>query len=296
MRRALIAGGLLLAMTYAVWAQELSVSYIEGNVQARSGSSWVTLSIGDRVSPQTALQLIGGACIEIKWGDSRIFLSQKGTYVLHDIMTSFQALSSAGVRKAISSTLSLLLKGRAQNQNDSLGARGANEAKVEDSGWVTSSAQVFVDAGKQYLESGQNKEAIEQFLLALDAATDAESTQVQYYLAYAYSQSGDTRVALKHAASLQPGSSDAWASDFIILKAKLLIDSNAFAQEIAWLTQKEHDLSADAQRASLYYFLLGVGYRAVGDASNEKANLSRVVTISGESDLGKAAAQLLLNP
>jgi len=295
-RRDLIVGVLLLVLACGAWGQEFSVSYIEGDVQARSGSSWVTLSIGDRISPQTALQLSGGACVEIKWADSKIFLSQKGTYVLRDILTSFQALTSAGVKKAISSTLSILLKGPERNQNDSLGARGANEAKVEDSGWVTSGAQVFLDTGKQYLESGQNKEAIEQFLLALDAATDAESVQVQYYLAYAYSQSGDTRVALKHAASLQPSSSDAWASDFVILKAKLLIDSNAFAQEIAWLTQKEHDLSTDAQRASLYYFLLGVGYRGVGDASNEKANLARVVAISGESDLGKAAALLLQNP
>ena len=174
--------------------------------------------------------------------------------------------------------------------------RGANEGKAEDSEWVTSSAQVFLDAGKQYLQSGQLKEAIEQFLLAFDAATEKESRQVQYYLAYAYSLSGDTRAALKHAAGLQSSSANEWASDFIILKAKLLVDSNAFVQEIAWLTQNGNDLSGDAQRAALYHFLLGVGYRGVGDAANAKASFSKVVAMSGESDLGKAAAQLLQNP
>ena len=82
---------------------------------------------------------------------------------------------------------------------------------------------------------------------------------MQYNLACAYSLSGDTRAALKHAAGLQPSSADEWASDFIILKAKLLVDSNAFAQEIAWLTQSGNDLSGDAQRAAIYNFLLGRG-------------------------------------
>ncbi len=150
--------------------------------------------------------------------------------------------------------------------------------------------------GSRTSKSGQYGEAIEQFLQALDAATEQESPQVRYYLAYAYSLNGDTRAALKYAADLQPSSADEWASDFIILKAKLLVDSNAFAQDIAWLTQSGNDLSGDAQRGAIYQFLLGVGYRGIGDASNEKASLSKVVAISGESDLGRAAAELLQNP
>ena len=86
------------------------------------------------------------------------------------------------------------------------------------------------------------------------------------------------------------------SSNFVILKAKLLIDSSAFPQEVAWLTRSENDLSRDAQRSSVYLFLLGLGYRGVCDVSNEKLALSKVMSISGESVLGKSAALLLLNP
>lgn len=300
MRRALSVGVVLFVFAVcSTRAQQLSVSYVDGEAQVRSGSSWVALSIGDRVSAQVTLQLSDGSYVELKWADLRIVLSQKGTYVLQDILACSGALDSAGVRKAILATLSYLATGPARNQGGAgggaRGVRGANEGKTEDSEWVTSKAQVFLDAGKQYFKSGQHQEAIEQFLLALDAATEEESPQVQYYLAYAYSLSGDTRAALKHAAGLQPNSADEWAADFIILKAKLLVDTNAFTQEIAWLTQNGNDLSGDAQRAALYNFLLGVGYRGVGDISNEKISLSKVVAISGESDLGSAAIQLLRN-
>lgn len=80
------------------------------------------------------------------------------------------------------------------------------------------------------------------------------------------------------------------------LKAKLLADSNAFSQEIAWLRQSGNDLSGDVQRAALYSFLLGVGYRGVEDTANSKACFLRVVAMSAGSDLGKTATQLLRSP
>ena len=169
------------------------------------------------------------------------------------------------------------------------GVRGADEGKADDSEWVTSGAQVLLDEGEQCLKSGQYEEAIGQFLQARDAATEKESSRVRYYLAYAYSLSGDTRTALKQAMGLQPSRADEWAPDFIILKATLLVDTNAYEQEIAWLIQSGNDLSGDAQRASIYYFLLGVGYHGIGDTSSEKQSLSKVVAISEQSALRKAA-------
>ena len=296
MRQALSAGMLLFAFAiYSAGAQDLSVSYAEGDAQVQKGSSLVALSIGDRLSLQATIRLSDNAYVELKRANSKIVLSQKGTYVLRDLLASSRTLDSAGAEKAILATLYSLLIGPAGNQSTAAGMRGANEAKSEDSGWVTSSAQVFLDAGKQYLQSGQYSEAIEQFHQAHDAATEKESPQVQYYLAYAYSLCGNTREALKQAEGLQPSGADEWTPDFIILKAKLLVDSSAFAQEVAWLTQGGNDLSGDAQRAALYNFLLGVGYRGVGDTANAKANLLKVVAISAESDLGKVAAQLLQN-
>jgi len=45
--------------------------------------------------------------------------------------------------------------------------------------------------------------------------------------------------------------------------------------------------------APAYYFLLGLAYRGIGDASNEKQNLTMVTQIAAGSDLAQAAGKLL---
>jgi hypothetical protein len=42
-----------------------------------------------------------------------------------------------------------------------------------------------------------------------------------------------------------------------------------------------------------YFFLLGLAYKGTGDSGKEKQSLARVVSASGDSELGKAAAQLM---
>jgi Tfp pilus assembly protein PilF len=80
----------------------------------------------------------------------------------------------------------------------------------------------------------------------------------------------------------------------ILLEAKLLEDTSAYKNAVTWLA--DNDLSQDAQRAPLYYFLLGMGYRGEGDAENAKQVFSKVVSISRDSELGKAAEELMRNP
>jgi tetratricopeptide (TPR) repeat protein len=206
------------------------------------------------------------------------------------------ALKSAGVSEALSAALAYLFTGRIHNESAAAGVRGENQGDSEEPGWIDSIAQVYMEAGRTFVATRHYDRAIQQFNLALDAATFKELSEVKFDLAYAYSLSGDTRQALIQVAGLESLGSEKWAPGFVLLKAKLLVDSNAFAQEIAWLTQQGNDLSGDAQLAPMYYFLLGVGYRGVSDGINEKQSLSRVTLISTESDIGKAATQLLQNP
>lgn len=280
----------------AAGAQELTVSYIEGDAKAQNGSTWAPLKLGDLVSAQATIQLADGAYVELQRADTKLVLNQKGVYALRDLVASSRSLGIAGVGKAIMTTLSYLLKGPVHNQSDVAGARGADKSATDDTEWATSNAQVYLDTGKDLLQTGQYDTAIKQFLLAVNEAAEDELPQARYYLAYAYSLNGDTHSALKYAADLEPGQADDWAPDFVILKAKLLIDTSAFAQEVSWLTQSGNDLSGDAQRVSIYEFLIGVGYRGIGDTTREKVALLKVVSDSAASDLGTSAAQLLQNP
>jgi tetratricopeptide (TPR) repeat protein len=293
MTPARVAGALFFLIgAYFASAQSLYVAYVGGDVRARIGPSLVDISPGDRLSAETTLQLGDGAYVELNAAQTKIELSQKGVYKLQDILSYSRSLRSAGVGKALLMKLSLFLARTGENQSAIAGVRGADTGKTETSEWMTSDAQVFLDTGKEYIISGQFDQAIGQLLQALETATDREAPRARCYLAYAYSLKGDFRDALKYSADLHPSRSDEWAPDFVILRAKLLIDGSAFAQEIAWLTNDGNDLSGDAQRAAIYFFLLGLGYRGIDDSANEKRYLSKVVSITGDSDLGKAAAWL----
>ncbi|HVO39986.1 MAG TPA: hypothetical protein VMV03_13230 [Spirochaetia bacterium] len=157
-------------------------------------------------------------------------------------------------------------------------------------------AEEHLAAGRDLIASGDLDKATDELTAALGTASEAESPEVRYYLACARSLSGDTHGALKLVRSLPaptgPSAGSPWADDFVIFKAKLLADANAFSDELAWLRPHGARLSRDPERAPVYWFLLALGYRGVGDVKREQQSLSKVVSLAGESDLGKAAARL----
>jgi hypothetical protein len=277
-------------------APNLSVSYLEGQAYVQTGSTWTPVAIGTAVPADGRVKLDAGAYVLLKTPGADIVITQKGTYSVGTLLTMQRSMKTAGVGKALVSSLSYILGGGVKNQSSALGARGADQSKSGDSEWAESSAGVFLDSAKTYLQSAQYDKAVEQLNQALDASTEDEQPEIHYYLASAYSLKGDTREALKQAGMLQPGGGASWSADFVILKAKLLADTNGFAEEVQWLKANGGNLPQDAQRAPVYFFLLGLGYRGTGDLENEKSSLGQVVSIAKDSDLGMAAAQLLQSP
>ena len=288
-REALLIFALVVATS--LHAQDLSVVYLEGVVQVRSGASWTELQIGDAVPRESAIRLQNGGSLQLKGTGADFYLNRPGTYAIRDLVAARQKLSSKGVAGALINSLRSLAFGRGTNQNAAGGARAADKGKSEDDSWVESSAEVFLAAGREYIKGGKFDQAIAQLNEALDSATGEEIPEIQYYLAEASSLNGDVRGAWKQIADLRPGASDTWAGDFVLLKAKLLEDTSAYTEAVDWL--KANDLSQDAQRGQLYLFLLGLGYRGANQEVGATAALGKVVAISAESDLGKAAGELL---
>jgi tetratricopeptide (TPR) repeat protein len=186
-----------------------------------------------------------------------------------------------------------LLIGPAHSQSTAAGVRGADESKSSDSDWETST-QDAIQEGENFIQSGEYDKAIEKLTQTLDEATEEELSPVHVHLAYAYFLSGDSRDATRQLAGLKPVGS--WAGDYILLRAMLYLDTFAFTQEIQWLMQAGNDLSGDEQRAPIYYYLLGLGYRGAGDTPNETQSLSKVISFASENDLAESAAGLLRNP
>jgi len=171
------------------------------------------------------------------------------------------------------------------------GARAADQGASDQDAWSESSAQIFLDAGKEYLKAGKFDQAVVQLNEALNSASEAEASEIHYYLAEASSLNGDVRGAWKELGGLKPRGSETWAGDFVLLKAKLLEDTSAYPDAVEWLNA--NDLSLDSLRSQFYFFLLGLGYRGMNDEGNAKRALSQAVSLSADSDLGKVAAELI---
>ena len=279
----------LLFATMVAAVPELLAAYVDGSVQVQSGSTWKGLSIGDSVPTAAKIRLDQGASLQLSGMGSTISLRQKGTYDMKALLSARQAMGSTKVGTAIAGKMKLLLKGPSMNQSALAGVRGADESKSDDSGWVENGTQDAIKAAMDLIEAEKYGAAINRLTNAKDEATTEDLPELHYYLAYAYSQNGNTDDATKELANIQNPGGVSWTADYILLTAKLDLDGLAFPQAVAWLTQRGHDLSGDGLRAPLYYFLLGMGYRGVGDTANEKTCFSKVIAISGDSDLGKAA-------
>jgi tetratricopeptide (TPR) repeat protein len=292
MRQVIILAALLLASQLAT-AQGLNVAYLEGEAQVASGASWKALSLGDPVSTDASIRLLPGALIELKGTGADVTLTHPGTYALGTLLKARRTLGSPGVSSAIVSFLRQLAFPPAKNRADVLGLRGPNRSKSPENEWSESSAQVFLDAGKEYIKAGSYDRAIEQLNEALDAATDEEVPEIHYYLADASFLGGDVKGAWKQVASLKPAVAAPYYRDFLLLKAKLLEETSAYADALDLLAGEGAAFSQDAQRAPLYYFLLGLGYRGTGDSENANLAFRKVIAISAESDLGKTAGELL---
>lgn len=287
---------LFLVISWAASGQTVVVTYLDGEASVNKGSSPVELAIGDAVPQNATVRLGKDSYLELRSAGATIKLSERGSYSVHDLLSASAALISAGVGRALSTSLAHLLTGPAANRSTVLGARGADESNSEDAGWVENGAAVFFDAVQAFIASGQYDKAIAQLKEALAASTEDELPEVTYDLAYAYSLSGDTREALIQMAGVEPKGTEEWVPGFVLLKAKLLVDANAFAQAIAWLVQPGNDLSGDAQLSPAYNFLLGIGYRGLSDLSKERQALSKVIAIAADSDLAASAKELLQKP
>jgi tetratricopeptide (TPR) repeat protein len=279
----------LLIVPFAAGAQSLSVSYLDGQAQIRSGSSWSDLAVGDTVPVTASVRLTSKAIIQLKGAGLNFTLTRPGTYALQTVAAARKSLSSG--TSAVVRALRYLIFGPAKTESSTAGSRAANKGETGDEGWVESGAEVFLAAGKEDIKFGQYDKAVEQFTLALEA--EPENPEIRFYLGNALSMRGQVGQAWKAIEDLKPSRSDPWASDFTLLKAKLLEDASAYEEAVALLRQDELLLALDTGRAQLYFFLLGLGYRGAGNSENAYQALSKAAGIAKESDIGRSAAGLL---
>jgi tetratricopeptide (TPR) repeat protein len=292
--KSLVLVSLVLTIVARGDAQSLDVVYVEGHAQVQKGNSWIDLYLGDSLSIESSLRLQSAAIVQLQNQQASVFLNRPGTYVLVDVLKDRSNFSSSRIASVVVNCLRVLAFGRVNRASTVSGPRAVDASEAENAGWVESSSQVFLEGARAHIAHGDYDHAIKQLNQALEFARKEEVPSIRFQISRANALSGNVQVAWMQLEQLRPVPADDWVPDFVLLKAKLLLDSSAYAEEVAWLIA--NDLSQDSWRAALYYFLLGVGQRAAGDIDGSNNSLDKVKTISADSDLGMLAVELRSGP
>ncbi|HVO40224.1 MAG TPA: tetratricopeptide repeat protein [Spirochaetia bacterium] len=287
---------LALVATASVSSLDMSVAYLEGRVEKQAGSGWAALSLGDPVPTDGVLRLDNDSFVELRGLGLTIKVSRSGTYSIRDLIDGSRRVGLTAVGRALSDAFSALVGGPSRKQAESLGVRGNEETEDNEPVWKAGRFDDHRSAAMDSMKSGDYATAIGILRRALDEATPEERPEAKFLLGYAYAQAGNTAEALRALSGLAPAADDSWSRDFIVLKARLLIDASAYAEEVSWLSGYERSFSDGDDRSALYYFLLGLGYRGLGQAEKARSSLSKASTLAGDEGVGAAAAELLRKP
>jgi tetratricopeptide (TPR) repeat protein len=293
--------------------QSLTVQYVEGSASQRNAGTWSALSIGDAVPLSASVKVERLGLVQLRAPGSSITLTQPGTYSIKDVVAASAALRSAGAVEAAAVSFARVLSGRGTMVNAVGGVRSEMAPPLggePDTGGVSGSsfdsveaapsepapepdpAHAAMDRARDLIASGQYQEAITALQDAIPQASESEAREASFYLASAFELNGDARSALVALKAANPKGTDDWAPDSILLGARLLEDTFAWAQARDLLVRAGTTIAIDQERAATYYFLLALAYRGTGEAAREKAALDNVVALDPGSDLALAAERL----
>jgi hypothetical protein len=306
MRLSLVSLGFLALLALAsvqLAAQAVTVDYVEGSAAQRTTAAWAVLSIGDTIPLDGSVKVDDHSLVQLKAPGAAITLSRPGTYIIRKLLAARASLRAAGAAQALAVAFSRVLHGSEERLDEAGGVRAEQMPPGEgfDFGSTRtpgsamredSVGQEYIDSGKRYIASGEYQDAIDTLLAAVGRISPGDTREARFYLATAYSLSGDMRLALRMIPGDAPERTEEWAPDLILLRAKLLEDTFAFTEATELLVKQGASLAADEARAPTYFFLLALAYRGNGDAVRQNLCLDKVVSLAAESELGATAAKL----
>ena len=312
MKRAMMVVVLLTGLLLAadVQAQSLTVQYMEGAASQRTGSSWSALSIGAQVSLDATVKVEKLGLVQFQGPAASITLTQPGTYVLRNLVEASASLRSSGALQAAAVAFSRVLRGTGKQVNAVGGVRSevmpredlnniwdeggpaGDSSPPSDTTPAVSPAAAAIRAARDLIAMESYQEAIEQLRDVDLTASAEESREASFYLASAFELAGDARSALAALRAASPKGDEEWAPDAVLLGARLLEDTFAWAQARDLLLKTGASLRWDEQRAPTYLFLLALAYRGTGEKEQQDAVLQRIVSMDPTSELGLAAAKL----
>lgn len=234
MKRTILVLTAALIAVFSLGAVPLTVSWADGKVDVQKGSSWVVVSMGDKLDSAATVRLGAGASVELTDGKRKVALTASGTYVLDALLKKG---GDTAKKNGALDKLGKLVDPKASTGAATVAAvRGAAVEPPKDSlTWMTDSVDVaaVMDEGRKLVRDGDFAAAAAKFDEAVFAAEGDEKEAANYAEAWALAADESSARAVKILRGMS--ASGTWAGPRALLLAQLDILSGANAEAKAVL-------------------------------------------------------------
>jgi hypothetical protein len=272
---------------------DVVVEYVEGNVEARNGTRWSDVYIGDSIASAGAVRLGDGGYVELKDGSRVIKLTRPGTYEISALSSGTQRTASAGLGGLVLGRISRLSGNQAPQQDTAAGGARASEAVTTNQMQWAGSLESLVEEGVAFLEEGYYQDAYWAFEDAYGGALDAELPQLTFYLGYSSLMMGEVQAAAEWLEEYSPDASTPYYAVHVLALGQLLVESFAYQDAIDHLAPLAADSRQEAEDRQSAQLMMGISYSGLGMNTQARQYLVQAQQTAPGTDAAAVAGKLI---
>jgi tetratricopeptide (TPR) repeat protein len=253
-------------------------------VELKTPTGWAPLSIGDMVPANASVRVSQSGSLELSQGKTRITILKDGTYDIASLLRASEKSGVGGIGANISQKLQSLTNEKPKSTT--VGGVRAAEQGQQTVTWAEESDEVRSEV-TSLLSQKKYEDALRTLNDAIkDASTPADAEEFTYLTGVAYYESGQTVKAYRALAKVSADPSVAWYTNYILLKAQVLVDSASFAEALDIL-QPFISANPSGESAQIAYLLSYYCQRGLGNMEKAKAALDAGYQIDPSTDTAK---------
>lgn len=262
MKRAFIAVYIAAVCGMFVIGAPLTVSWVEGQVDVKSGPGWKAIDVGDTVESASSVRLGPGALAEFMAGKRKIAVSAEGVYALDSLLAA--SASQEASRVSVVGKMGRFVNTEAPRSTVVAGVRGDFEGAPANTTWVVDEddPETLAEEARALAAKDQFEPAAKKFALAAEGALGDKRDEYRYSQAWCLASANDAIGAIK---ILRPmASSGAFGIARGILLARLNLDTGAAKEAMALLDEVAKNPSLAGDDAALVDELRAESRRVLG--------------------------------
>jgi tetratricopeptide (TPR) repeat protein len=288
---------LLAAAAASAQAQTATVEYLEGTVEVAQTNNWEMVSFGDTLALTDRVRVAKNSLVEFTYGKNKITITKAGQYLLKDLVSAQQQVSSWQISTLLNQKFKTLTgTDQSNNQSATMGVRGS-QSDTKNIEWMYmdegNPAVNELKQGEELITAAKYEEAVKLFQELLQkGVTKDEEPYLYYYIAYASAQNVQNIVALKYLDKILVKADHPVYADLVLLKGRLLIDSLAFKEALD-IFNSYLNSNTTGEAAQSMQLLSAFCYKGLNNPSEQKKSLLKAEKIDPQSMLGKEARRQL---